>query len=290
MALADGSAEAVRIDTALAEWRQSDVAFDECWFVHVADVMQPLSEAATAASGSGVSALHSETAGLVVLTQTCDLVRHCTARPYLEVAPLVEVTDDDVWRDAQKGRRPALATFPALVSRRLAVDLDRVMTLEKSIVAAWKRTEGLLDDEDARAFAAALARKRARFAFPDEFTAFARKLVSRMSSKHDKDTSEGRGLRALREIRVQATPHLDADPTSLLFLFVRDPGQHDFEGENWADLLKKWLALVPAGGTFTNVDGIVTTLDDMTGADYVGSSRLDLDHLSQGHAEGGNAA
>jgi hypothetical protein len=32
--------------------------------------------------------------GLVVVTQSCDVVRSCTERPYVEVCPLVEVDDD----------------------------------------------------------------------------------------------------------------------------------------------------------------------------------------------------
>ena len=40
-----------------------------------------------------------------------------------------------------------------------AVDLDRVMTVEKSIVADWKRTPGWELDQEVREFAMALARK-----------------------------------------------------------------------------------------------------------------------------------
>lgn len=42
------------------------------------------------------------------------------------------------------------------------------MTVEKSIVAMWIRTPRYTHDADGRAFAQALARKRVRFAFPDE--------------------------------------------------------------------------------------------------------------------------
>jgi hypothetical protein len=147
-------------------------------------------------------------------------------------------------------------------------------------VAAWKRTPGFTRDEDGRAFANALARKRVRFAFPDDFTSLAKKLQSRLGDKHDKNTDEGRALRALREIRVCGSPSWDAGSVETFFWFIRDDADATFEGKSWADLLKDWLKLVPATGRFTNVDGQVATLEEMTAADYVDSDPLDLDHLS----------
>ena len=154
------------------------------------------------------------------------------------------------------------------------------MTVVKSIVATWKRTPGYADDADGRAFAQALARKRVRFAFPDDFTGFARKLQARLGDKHDKNTDEGRGLRALREIRVCATPSWDAPSIEIFFWFIREPDAADFEGKSWADLLNDWLRLVAATGRFTAVEGQVATLRDMTAEEYVESDPLDLDHLS----------
>lgn len=277
--LAPDSDEAKRIDAALKEWRQGDLALDESWFVHVGDASVPLSEAAAQADDEGIQALTSEVAGLVVVTQTCDIVRSCTTRPYLEVAPLMQVSEDDL-RTVQRGRRPAHATLPSLEKDRLVADLDRVMTVEKSIASSWKRTPGYTEDTEGRAFAQALARTRVRFAFPDDFTTFAKKLQSRLADKHDKATDEGRGLRVLREIRVHVSPSWDAPQVDIHFWFVRDDRDVDFEGKSWADLLKEWLKLVQAAGRFTSVDGQVVTLRDMTAEDYVDSASLDLDHLS----------
>lgn len=275
----DGAAQ--RINAALEGWRQGDVALDEHWFIHAGDPAAPLTEASTAAApvDETIQALTSEVEGLVVLTQTCDVVRDCISRPYIEVAPLMRVAANDLLA-IERGRRPALAALPTLATRNLVVDLDRVMTVEKSIVAKWTRTPGYTSVADGRAFAQALARKRVRFAFPDDFTAFARKLQGRLGDKHEKNTDEGRGLRALSEIRVQASPSWEASSVELFFWFVRNDSNTDFEGRRWADLLKEWLKLVPVSGRFTPVDGQVVTLDDMTGAEYVGSDPLDLDHLS----------
>lgn len=279
--LGPDSDEAQRIDTALLEWRQGDLALKEPWFVHVGDTATPLTLAASEATGDGVQALESEVRGLVVVTQTCDIVRACLERPYVEVAPLVEVSKDDL-HQIKRGRRPAYATLPSLEPDCLVADLDRVMTVEKSIVATWTRTPGYAADADGRAFAQALARKRVRFAFPDDFTELVDKLQRRLVDKHGKHSIEGRALRALREIRVRAMPEWDATDVEVFLWFVREEDDTLFEGTGWSELLSQWLRLVPPGGRFNVVEGQVVTLDDMTGRDYVDSDPLDLDYLSTG--------
>jgi hypothetical protein len=277
--LGQDSGEAKRIDAALQEWRQGDLALDEQWFVHVGDPGLPLTVAAGEATGDGPQALESEVRGLIVVTQTCDVVRACFDRPYVEVAPLVQIGEADL-QQVKRGRRPAYATLPSLEADRFVADLDRVMTVEKSMVARWTRTPGYADDADGRAFAQALARKRVRFAFPDDFTGLVDKLQRRLVDKHGKDSIEGRGLRALREIRVRAVPYWDATEVAIFFWFVREEDEALFEGTGWSDLLDVWLRLVPPAGRFKGVDGQVATLEDMTARDYVESDPLDLDHLS----------
>src|SRR5262249_9108634 len=158
----------------------------------------------------------------------------------------------------------------------------RVMTVEKPLLAKWGRIPGCSSDSEARAFALALARKRIRFAFPNDFVSLAKKLQNRLLDKHDKNSIEGRALRALREIRVHAAPAWSCNSVTLTFWFVRGDEEIDFEGKSWATLLERWLKLAPEAGRFEKVHGHVTTLEDMTAADYVHSDPLDLDHLSLG--------
>jgi hypothetical protein len=279
--VAAGSTEAARIDEALQHWRQGDVTFDALWFLHAGDGRAALTPAAAEATGEGPEALTAEADGLVVVTQTCDVVRSCTERPFVEVSPLV-VVDEDRLREIQRGRRPANMYVPAGAARRLVGDLDRVMTVEKSLVAGWTRTPGWSTDDEGRAIAQSLARKRSRPAFPDDFVTVAKTLVSQLVKKHDKDSVEGRALRELREIRVWASPSWEAASISLFFHFVRSGEEVDLEGKGWSDMLNAWLALVPPAGRYKTVEGVVTSLDEMTARDYVESDRLDLDHLSRG--------
>ncbi len=267
------------VDGALAAWRQGDCVLGEHWFAHRLDPSLPATEAGTAAAATETDLAETQVLGLVVVTQTCDVVRPCVERPYIEVSPLVEVHDAEL-RQIERGRRPRYGYVPLLADRTLVADLDRTMTVEKPVVAKWERIAGWNTGAQARAFAASLARKRARFAFPDDFTGLATTLQNRLTEKHDKQSDEGRVLRALREIRVHAAPSWDDPTVTLTFWFVKPDEDGDFLGRSWSTFVEKWLKLVPESGRFVKVQGQVTTLEDMTAADYVGSDPLDLDHLS----------
>jgi hypothetical protein len=273
---ADGRAQ---VDAALLTWRQGDCVVGEQWFVFRADLERPLTLDGAAASAEGVDTAESEVFGFMVLTQTCDLVRKCSERPFVEVCPLVEV-DEAQHREIERSRRPNYAFVPALADRRLVGDLDRVMTIEKAVVAGWDRVAGWQTDAEARRLALAFARKRVRVAFPDDFVEFATPLMSRMSSKHDKQSDEGRALRALREIRVRAKPSWDADAVKLAFWFIRDADDATFEGKRWDQFLDEWEERIPKGGRFVDVQAVVQTLEDLTAREYVESDPLDLDYLS----------
>lgn len=269
---------AADIDRALQAWRQGDCTLESQWFVHKIDPRNPLTPAGSTAAGQGAELAEQQVVGLAVVSQTCDIVRACQERPYLEVCPLVHVSPE-ILRQIERGRRPAYAFLPQLADRHLVVDLDRIMTVEKAMVLSWTRAPGCATDVEARAFAQALARKRARFAFPDDFTVWVKKLQSRLVDKHDRDSDEGRALRALREIRVQATPSWEDGEVAIMFFFIRHDDDSDFDGTAWSHFLDAWLKLVPASGRFTP-DGQISALDELTAADYINSDPLDLDHLS----------
>jgi len=278
------SPEVQRIDAALSSWQQGDLALGEGWFTYVADASNALTPE-SAQAGEGLQAVTVAVEGLVVVTQSCDVARSCCKRPFIEVAPLVQVLDAEIV-DIARGHRPAYAIVPALKALGLVADLDRVMTVEKAVVASWTRSAGCVTDQERRDFARALARKRARAAFPDDFVEFTPNLLNRLKKKHDKDSDEGRALRALREIRVRAAPSWSASHVQVTFWFIPESDDVDFEGREWNEYLAAWQKLIAATGRFTAIDGVVLPLEDLTAKDYVTSDPLDLDHLStrQGRA------
>lgn len=268
-----------QVDQQLGDWHQGDCVIGEQWFLFRTSVTRPLTTDGAVAAEEGAENAEAEVLGFAVITQTCDLVRRCENRPFVEVCPLVEV-NELMLHEIERGRRPNYAFIPGVADRRLVADLDRVMTVEKSVVAGWERVQGCLGDDDTRRLSLALARKRARTAFPDDFVAFVSPLMKRMSSKHDKGSDEGRALQALREIRVRAAPAWNADEVRLMFWFIRNEGEPTFETQSWDDLLEAWLKRVSKKDRFVDVEGVVMTLDDLTARDYVESDPLDLDHLS----------
>lgn len=267
------------VDASLKEWRQGDFVLGEHWFAYRIDPKQPLTESPQFTESESSDLIEVETRGLVLVTQTCDIVRSCESRPYVQVAPLVEVEEDSL-REIQRCRRPQYAFVPGATDDRLVADLDRVMTVEKTIVAGWVRQSGCSNDQEIRAFAQALARKRVRFAFPDDFISWANKLQRRFREKHSKLSPEGEALRGLREIRVRAAPSWNHSEVQLMFWFIREEEDVRFQNMGWNELLDKWLNLIEPAGRYHAVDGQVTTLADITAKDYVESDPLDLDYLS----------
>lgn len=286
MPLGDENARA--IDNALQSWRQGDVSLDSgLEFLHLADLAQshsPASEQVARDITDAGEAIPTETVpvldevrGLVLLSQTCDIVRGCVERPFVEVAPLVEMTDRI--EEIRRLKRPSFAFVPAMAEIGLVADLNRTMTVEKALVAGWNRTPGCVSEEQKRDFAQALARKRARFAFPDDFIAAARNLQRRLADKYNKQTDEGAHLRALREIRVRAAPSWEDDAVNLGWWFIKENDPEGIE-PSWQDWLEAWRMLFNWTGRFREDFWIACGLEDLTARDYVESDHFDLDSLS----------
>lgn len=269
----------IATDAELAKWRQGDCVLGEHWFVHRLDVDNPLTDASRAAAAASSDLAETEVAGLVVVSQTCDIVRASKDRSFAEVSPLVEVSPHDLTL-IRKKKRPSYALVPALDSQRLVADLDRTMTVEKPVIARWKRVEGCRTDEEARDFAEALARKRKRFAFPDDFNALVKRLQARLVEKHGRESDEGRALRALREIRVQATPSWSDENIGLMFWFIAYSDNQGRDAAATPSHLETWLKLVTPTGRFRRIHGQIETLERLRASDYLASDQLDLDHLS----------
>ena len=277
------------VDHAMQTWRQGDVCLDNgLEFLHLADLSRPHSAASVqvtemlASNDEGFEAggtpVLDNVLGMAVLSQTCDVVRGCQERPFVEVAPLVEVPESWV-EEVRRLKRPAFAYVPATADRQLVADLDRTMTIEKALIAGWPRTPGWAADRNRRDFARALARKRSRFAFPNDFVIAARSLQERLIKKYPKQTDEGAHLRALREIRVRAAPSWDDDEVQLSWWFVKESDPVGVPAD-WPTFVGKWLDLLDQGSRFHVESFVACRLEDMTALDYVESDQLDLDRLS----------
>jgi len=267
------------IDEAVAPWRQGDVALGKMWLASIVDFTSPLTQESVSADDAPdeIGVLPVEVDGVVVLTQTCDVVRTCTERAYVHVAPVQEASEDEA-AQVDRGHHPQFVRIPAVP--RLVADLDRITTIEKAVLAGWERIQGCSTDAERRGFARALARKDSRFAFPDDFGATVAGLRARVLAKHDRKSPEGAALREhLLEIRVTAEPEWNAEAVTAFLTFVRKDTP-EAAAVPWDQLLEKWVALCDPRRRIVKVDATVMTLREMTAQEYVDSDPLDLGHLS----------
>ena len=218
--------------------------------------------------------------GLAVLTQTCDLVRSCGIRKFVELAPLF-AADEMLQATIRKGLRPGYAWLPGAAEQGFVVDLDRVMTVEKAVLAGWPRTPGWATEDDLRSFARALARKRDRFAFPDGFNRLLKPMVDRIKDKHGNLSAEGKALLHLRQIRARAAPSWhDPGPLEVQLTFVIEDDLSVEERAALGGHVRSWCDRVPKNPRYDLLPPLLASRDDLTARDMEESDQLDLDHLS----------
>ncbi len=285
MKLSDSGGEntADDIDGILQNWRQGDcVKGERCWILFRINPDLPLTDAAKEAVSceNSSEAAEAKVRGFMIATQSCDIVRSHRDRPFIEVCPLVDVNEGQL-EEIRRNLRVNYAYIPGVAKDLLVADLDQIMTVEKAVLLTWERIEGCSDEAESRSLSNSLARKRSRFAFPDDFIESIKKLKDRLKGKHSKNSAEGVFLRSLREVRVKAEPSWKADNIDITFYFIK--GEDSLmlkEGELWVQYLEGWLSLVPPSGRFKKFYGMVQTIDDLTAREYLESDSMDLDHLS----------
>ena len=276
------------VDEALQNWQQGDVILgDVLGFVHIADLSRPLTDVAHAQAelgfeeGGQLTALGSSVDGLAIITQTCDVIKPCETFAFVQVAALRRV-EKKLASEVRHCLRPNLAMLPGVFEQDMVVDLEKIMTIEKSVliqIPHERKIRGLGTDEEVRAFAECLSRRFSRFAFPDDFVEAVSAIRDRLISKHGKSTEEGNAYATLREIRVVVSPAWDDGNPNIEFLFVQS------EVRAVTDVLERaiedLMARFKPTGPFREVHHRIVSLMSMTAALYLASDPLDLDHLSR---------
>lgn len=264
-------------ESVLRQWRQGDCTLgDNFNFYYVAAPEVPSHQARL---NDESSELVSEAVlGLVVVSQTCDIVRSPDTKPFLEVSPIVKVPET-ILKEIKLFLRPGYLYIPGLAGQNLVADIERTMSVEKQVVVDWTRIPGWNTDTEIRQLQFSLARKRQRFAFPDDFNELLGDLQKRIQKKHDKHSPEGDALQGLEQIRVLATPSWDSESVDLLFWFVKGEDRND-DTNMIRSQMDKWQEHFVPSGRFKSAGWVLTTYDDMTAKDYLSSDLLDLDYLS----------
>jgi hypothetical protein len=199
----------------------------------------------------------------------------------VEVSALIRVEDDATFEAVRRKRRLRYAYVPGLADRKLVADLEKTMTVEKAVVAGWRRIEGCRTDRERATFAEALARKRGRFAFPNEFNNGLKKFKERLNRAEGKKTPAGDLLAALDEIRVQASPNWGAAKVLVFFWLLAEREKiADFDAAR--DIVQNWMSTISWPEGFALADPAFEVLEprDMTVEQYQASHALDYDDLS----------
>lgn len=198
----------------LAEWRQGDYSLDVGGFLFGGP------------STSGFAYDPEESiegiVGLVLITQTCDIVRVTAQRYYVTVCPLIRLTEAEA-KEVATGRRPYLASVENAQALVFA-DFRRPFSVSKDLLRGWVRQPGFSTEVKRTEFSFALERKFGQFAFPDEFDLAFKKFKDRVWSRHDKAESlPGKIYRSIDQIRFRISPNWEADDREVSVIVVLHP-------------------------------------------------------------------
>jgi hypothetical protein len=215
--------------------------------------------------------------GLVILTQSCDIVRDHAHRPFVQVAGLVPATDGEIAR-AIAGETPSRIYMEKLQGMGLLIDLDVSATVTKESVSKWPRVCGCETDEQQRRFSAALGRHRQRFAFPNEFNELVKPVRRWMESKRSAASPFGNFVRAIKEVRIR-TDNWEK-PQSLEFILLLNEEVPEAEKRDW-DKAISTLQGKAIHEAYPAAEFSMITYDDISAREYLTSDRLDWDGLSE---------
>ena len=277
------------VDERLEDWNQGDVVLgDKVPFLYLADFSRPVTDGSRQAARANseetepLGTVFPTIPGVVVLTQSCDIVRSSAQQPFVRLAMLENARNADFLDRVRQLMEPRFAYIPGVADRSLVARLEAVMTVEKGLIAGIDPTDrirGCRTGLEASAFAAALARNVDRFAFPDLFSDAIVGIRDRVLNKHGKRTIEGKTLEALREIRVACSPSWEDTAPELTFYFIFS--DRSAIPESADSILDGLLKRFKPKGAFSNPCFRIVTLSEMSAEAYVTSQPLEFYRLSR---------
>lgn len=224
----------------------------------------------------GLRVLRYEADGLVVVSQSCDIVRDWDERPTVLVAPLTLVTGQDLEK-IRRLEKPSKVYIPGIAAQSLVGDLDGIFPVEKALLATWKRVAGCPTLEDQRRFAKCLDRYFSRPAYPDDFKDLVGKLEAWMRDKHD-GNGAGEFLRMIDRVLVHAETPWDGPSVQLCFFLI--PSLRATVEEDLARAVEAFEKKLGAVGRYLKPKVQIQGLDAMPASLFLVAQPLDVEYLS----------
>lgn len=157
------------------------------------------------ASGpNGEMVEHPTPDGVVLLSQTCDLVRGRDEDRIL-VAPVQRPSKQEQ-SAVRKGRKPMLVLVGS--ARDRVAEMGRVVSLPRAMLhdcALIERTCSQQSGRDAAELASRITRALGRFAFPDGVHESLRRFQRKILDSYDKSTKFARALHVVDEFRLECS-------------------------------------------------------------------------------------
>ncbi len=259
----------------LSEWRQGDFSLNVGGFLYAG--------ASTDGEPFDAREVRKGVLGLVVISQTCDIVRlrWSDGRHYVAVCPLIQLAPEKI-KEVHKGRRPYLSVVEN-VGDGVFADLRRPFSVDKDLLREWERVDGFSSETRRARFSSVLERKFGQFAFPDDFDSAFKNFKDRVWSRHDKtDSPPGKVYRSIQQIRFRVLPNWESQEKNLAVIAILLPAaDREVDVEVISAELSEQLAKVelPVGYTWDEPQFVAQTADSLTANDILQSHRGDFDFL-----------
>jgi len=268
------NAELKELRAALAPWRQGDFTISTGEF-----------PVAFLNENEVIEAGWDTVQGLVVVSQTCDIVNAIDLDDVVVVAPMVEVTEGLL-----ESIKFGTTTVGAVIEHSLlptdVADLRYLATIRKTSLVKMERKGGFSSEQTRDVFVNALERRYGRFAFPDSLSnGPVITIRNRAKSLRKKDSPKANVYKSLRSVRLAAAPDFDTPGARIQFLLVlNDPPQvfakaediiEELESQAKADRFDWPAAFEKETPLFR-----VVTMDSLSAREWDSSRHVDLDFIS----------
>lgn len=229
--------------------------------------------------------------GIVVVTQTCDLVRDWQKRPFVQVAPISIIAPEarvSRMAEIKRWKSTRYLYLPALEQDWMVAELDRVFTLEKGVLEAWRerRIHCCRTEEESHLLSQTVRRYYSRPALPNSFCDGVLGLQDLFEKKHDKNPSGQKGfhpgacLRSLEMVLVKASPRWETYDR-VEFTLVQGKNADDIPAMDWESFRLDCVSRVTLPPGVRNTWNSIP-YDALSARQYRESTEMDFEFLSLG--------